>query len=273
MNLLRKLEAVEPVFLVITDARVCQASVMLDDVLLCLLSLRAGSELGMSTTEPTPAQRSVFGGNDILSDVAPRPDDSRVEEFDRESQPYPEHSRYPKQHHSASMLPDVASGHPELASNRRLIKRYSNRKLYDTHASRYVTLTQIAEMVGVGELVRVVDNKTREDKTEFTFAQVILEQLKSSTPGVAQVKLAEIIRECQRSRPGTGPVVDSEAAPSVTGHKAEGEGSWQAYMEDQLERLPAAEAAAWRARLRDLNARLGELQQRTHRAGMGPFGS
>lgn len=158
--------------------------------------------------------------------------------------------------------------HNDAQPGRRLIKRYSNRKLYDTHASRYVTLTQIAEMVGDGEVVKVVDNKTREDKTEFTFAQVILEQLKSSTPGVARVKLAEIIRECQQSRSGIRPTHD----PGQSSSASPGAGSlldWQTHMEDQLEQLPAAEAAAWRARLRDLNARLGELKQRALQAGVG----
>lgn len=157
----------------------------------------------------------------------------------------------------------------ETQTGRRLIKRYSNRKLYDTHASRYVTLTQIAEMVGDGEIVKVVDNKTREDKTEFTFAQVILEQLKSSAPGVARVKLAEIIRECQKSRPGAKPVVEIPSA-APTDPAADGFPAWQIHMEGQLEQLPAAEAAAWRARLRDLNARLGELQQRALQAGVAP---
>ncbi len=247
---------------------------MLDDLLLGLLSLRAGSELGMSSTEPSAAQGTVFGGTDIRSDVAPRPQGSRASDQEHESLLYSEASRYPTpQHPSGSIVRSASSDHPEQASNRRLIKRYSNRKLYDTHASRYVTLTQVAEMVGAGEIVRVVDNKTREDKTEFTFAQVILEQLKSSTPGIAQVKLAEIIRDCQKSRPDNKPSGDTGPRPDTVGQPADNSAAWQAHIEEQLERLPAAEAAAWRARLRDLNARLGELQQRMMLAGNGPSGS
>ncbi len=228
----------------------------------------------MSSTEPSAAEGTVFGANDLRSDVAPRPQGSRASDQEHESQLYSEASRYPKpQHHSESILRGASSDHPEQTSNRRLIKRYSNRKLYDTHASRYVTLTQVAEMVGDGEIVKVVDNKTREDKTEFTFAQVILEQLKSSTPGVAQVKLAEIIRDCQKSRPGYKSAGDADPPSDVVGQPADNSAAWQAHIEEQLERLPAAEAAAWRARLRDLNARLGELQQRTLLAGNRPLGS
>ena len=46
---------------------------------------------------------------------------------------------------------------------RRVIKRYSNRKLYDTRDSRYVTLQQIGEMVRAGEEVQIIDNKTKEE--------------------------------------------------------------------------------------------------------------
>ena len=58
----------------------------------------------------------------------------------------------------------------------RLIKRYGNRKLYDTQESRYVTLEAISGFVKQGEEVRVVDNDTGEDLTAVTFAQIILEE-------------------------------------------------------------------------------------------------
>lgn len=58
----------------------------------------------------------------------------------------------------------------------RLIKRYGNRKLYDTQESRYVTLEAIAAFVKRGEEVRVVDNDRGEDLTAVTFAQIILEE-------------------------------------------------------------------------------------------------
>jgi polyhydroxyalkanoate synthesis repressor PhaR len=55
------------------------------------------------------------------------------------------------------------------------IKRYANRKLYDTERSCYVTLDDIAEMIKTGEEVRVLDNKTGEDLTSVTLAQIIFE--------------------------------------------------------------------------------------------------
>jgi polyhydroxyalkanoate synthesis repressor PhaR len=60
----------------------------------------------------------------------------------------------------------------------KVIKRYANRKLYDTERSCYVTLEEIAQMIKDGEDVRVVDNKTKDDLTAVTLAQIIVEEEK-----------------------------------------------------------------------------------------------
>ncbi len=60
----------------------------------------------------------------------------------------------------------------------RVIKRYSNRKLYDTQSSRYVTLEQIADLIREGDDVRIVDNNSKEDLTSITLAQIIFEEEK-----------------------------------------------------------------------------------------------
>jgi polyhydroxyalkanoate synthesis repressor PhaR len=60
----------------------------------------------------------------------------------------------------------------------RIVKRYANRKLYDTQRSRYVTLEQIAEMIRSGEDVRIVDNNSKEDLTAITLTQIIFEEEK-----------------------------------------------------------------------------------------------
>lgn len=56
-----------------------------------------------------------------------------------------------------------------------VVKKYGNRRLYDTDESRYVTLEELAEKVRAGRDVRVVDAKTGADLTQATLAQVILE--------------------------------------------------------------------------------------------------
>ena len=60
----------------------------------------------------------------------------------------------------------------------RLIKRYRNRKLYDTERSSYVTLDDIGEMVKAGEDIQIIDQKSGEDLTNVTLAQIILEEQK-----------------------------------------------------------------------------------------------
>lgn len=63
-------------------------------------------------------------------------------------------------------------------SEPRVIKRYANRKLYDTQSSQYVTLEQIAQMIRIGEEVKVLDNASKEDLTSVTLAQIIFEEEK-----------------------------------------------------------------------------------------------
>lgn len=63
-------------------------------------------------------------------------------------------------------------------SDPRVIKRYANRKLYDTKSSQYVTLDQIAQMIRAGEEVRVLDNSSKDDLTSVTLAQIIFEEEK-----------------------------------------------------------------------------------------------
>jgi polyhydroxyalkanoate synthesis repressor PhaR len=68
----------------------------------------------------------------------------------------------------------------------RVIKRYANRKLYDTRDSRYVTLPQIAELVRGGEDVQIIDNRTKENLTSVTLAQIIYESEKSAEASARQ---------------------------------------------------------------------------------------
>ena len=73
---------------------------------------------------------------------------------------------------------------PEGAGSARepkIIKRYTNRKLYDTVESRYVTLDEISEMVKAGTEVKILDNRTKEDLTSVTLAQIIFEEEKKTS--------------------------------------------------------------------------------------------
>jgi polyhydroxyalkanoate synthesis repressor PhaR len=61
-----------------------------------------------------------------------------------------------------------------------LIKRYANRKLYNTATSRYITLKGIADLIEAGDEVRVVDNETGEDITSVTLSQILVDTERSS---------------------------------------------------------------------------------------------
>ena len=66
-------------------------------------------------------------------------------------------------------------------SGRILLKKYANRRLYDTAKSTYVTLDQVAEMIRQGNQVEVRDAKTKEDVTAFILTQIVLEKAKNKS--------------------------------------------------------------------------------------------
>ena len=76
----------------------------------------------------------------------------------------------------------------------RIIKRYANRKLYDTEHSRYVTLDQISEMIRAGDDVKIVDNKSKEDLTTVTLAQIIFEEEKKQRSFLPLAAMRNIIQ-------------------------------------------------------------------------------
>jgi len=60
-----------------------------------------------------------------------------------------------------------------------IIKKYSNRKLYDTKEKRYVNLSEVSRLIREGIDLKVIDNKTKEDITSLVLAQIIVEQEKT----------------------------------------------------------------------------------------------
>jgi polyhydroxyalkanoate synthesis repressor PhaR len=78
--------------------------------------------------------------------------------------------------------------------NPKIIKRYQNRKLYDTSDSCYVTLEDISEMIKQGDEVEVIDNETKEDLTAVTLAQIIFEEQKKKTHVLPMTTFQQIIR-------------------------------------------------------------------------------
>ncbi len=89
---------------------------------------------------------------------------------------------------------NLTTGTPSKSTKVKIIKRYQNRKLYDTQQSCYVTLDDIAKMIRASEEVMVVDNKTKRDITAATLTQIIFEAEKKSGSYAPLYTLREVIQ-------------------------------------------------------------------------------
>ena len=101
------------------------------------------------------------------------------------------------------------------SSSQKIIKRYGNRKLYDTEQSRYVTLEEIFQMVKQGIDLKVIDNKSKEDLTMVTLTQIMLEEQKLNKNMLPLSVLKKLLQQSgesitewfQKSRESfTGPI-------------------------------------------------------------------
>ena len=95
----------------------------------------------------------------------------------------------------------------------RVIRRFQNRKLYDTVQSCYVTLPEIADLFNLGQNIKVVDHKTKQDITYNPQIQVLFSQEKNSFSG----EDVELMNKVIRSREGTftGYIRELEGLPFV----------------------------------------------------------
>jgi len=99
---------------------------------------------------------------------------------------------------------------PSSEANPRIIKRYANRKLYDTRDSRYVTLQEIARFVRGTDDVRIIDNRTKEDLTNVTLAQIIYEEEKKGDEARSIRSLRDFIQQGKsRMREGRERLIES----------------------------------------------------------------
>jgi len=93
---------------------------------------------------------------------------------------------------SSTSNPPESDPKGEIAT--RLIKKYPNRRLYDTQTSSYITLQEVKAFVVAGEVFKVVEAKTNEDLTRSILLQIILEEESGGVPMFSEVALANIIR-------------------------------------------------------------------------------
>ena len=131
-----------------------------------------------------------------------------------------------------------------------LIKRYANRKLYNTETSRYITLKGIAELIESGEEVRVVDNESGEDITSIALSQILVdnERSKGEVSGSVLTELisrgGDVLYSALRRGVGDAQEGIEEIQKNVRklvnrdGESiGEGIGDWIAYSTPDLERV------------------------------------
>jgi polyhydroxyalkanoate synthesis repressor PhaR len=131
------------------------------------------------------------------------------------------------------------TGTEEASNEPRVIKRYSNRKLYDTVTSKYVRLEDIAGMVKAGTEVKVVDNQTKDDLTSVTLAQIIFEDEKSKRNPMPLGMLRELVRHGGQT---ISEFINKELSPRVATIREEAEGLRDRLLRREAEAKEAKEA-------------------------------
>ncbi|RMH43138.1 MAG: transcriptional regulator [Deltaproteobacteria bacterium] len=183
-------------------------------------------------------------------------------------------------------------------SEPRIIKRYANRKLYDTQHSRYVTLDQISDMIRAGDEVKIIDNKTKEDLTSVTLAQIIFEEEKKQKSFLPLQAMRNIIQtggdsiqhlvsEAQRRVTGAFAKKESEAGDAAEAaggdapakapvprtlreyrewlaHTQKTIDEWQKRVDDRIRNVVEGISpfAGLQKDVRELGARIAELEQK-----------
>ncbi len=79
-------------------------------------------------------------------------------------------------------------------SQKRIIKKYANRRLYDTEESRYVTLKDIKSIIALGNDVSIIDDTSGDDITRALLLQIVSEQELGGTPLLNEAVLNQLIR-------------------------------------------------------------------------------
>lgn len=180
----------------------------------------------------------------------------------------------------------------------RVVKRYSNRKLYDTVESRYVTLPQIAELLRKGEEVQIIDNNTKEDLTRMTVAQILYEEERKQSRTLPLTALKDLLHtsserimtslrespmgklitrndappaeeaappEPEPTPAAPEPVATTEAAPEPTRRVAQVVEQWQHQVDSRIRTFweginPAAQIQGLQAEVKRLHARVETLE-------------
>ncbi len=164
-------------------------------------------------------------------------------------------------------------------SDRRVIKKYPNRRLYDTNSSVYITLSDVRQLVMDCEPFVVVDAKTGEDLTRSMLLQIILEQEANGSPMFTAPVLSNIIRFYGHTMQGfMGGYLEKNMQTLMDVQSRLGEQSekftpdmWKQFMNMQLPMVQGMMASG-PDQSRNLLAQLQEQMQKQTEQVLGSFG-
>ncbi|RMG94153.1 MAG: pesticin [Candidatus Dadabacteria bacterium] len=147
-----------------------------------------------------------------------------------------------------------------------LIKKYANRRLYDTHHSRYVNLKQIAELVKEGHTVEVVDATTGEDLTKVILTQIILEEEKDRRDLLPVGFLHQLIQYGESAYEEFLQSVFSAGMAAYRNAQEQMEAVWRTWMGPwATPPTPDQEIETLKRRIAELEERLAERDRKAKR--------
>ena len=162
-----------------------------------------------------------------------------------------------------------------------VIKRYSNRKLYDVQQSRYVTLEDLEEMIRGGKEISVVDATTGENLTAITLTQIILESERNRRAALPTAFLHQLIKHGEAWQDFVQSALRSSMEGIITSQREADRilREWAAMAgltpeaartarEDRTEE-PSPDAETLRNEMETLKAKLKDLEQRLQEKGEG----
>lgn len=144
-----------------------------------------------------------------------------------------------------------------MAAQKHLIKKYANRKLYDTQTSRYITLDGISHLVRDGHDIQVVDRDTGRDLTPLILSQIVVSEEKQGEPAEADTvhdRGQALFDYVRRTLSGSAAMVSSRVE--------RGRSDLEELIDLAVERALTRLSIPTRRDVEALNARLDELEAR-----------
>jgi len=127
----------------------------------------------------------------------------------------------------------------------RLLKKYPNRRLYDTETSSYVTLSQVSDLVRQGEDIQILDSDSEEDITRSVLLQIILEMEAKDEPLLSANVLSDLIRFYGNTMPDFFSSYLQDSLSMFAQQQQQLQKSFTANPIDALSKMTENNLAAW----------------------------